>query len=319
MTFSVVSNPEFLREGSAIHDIFHPDRIVIGATDPTAAQRVAALYTELNAPVLITDPRSAEMIKYASNAFLATKISFINEVALICERLGADVRTVSHGMGLDRRIGERFLQAGAGFGGSCFPKDVRALSCMARDAQLNPNMLNAVLQINTAMRAHVIDLLIDHLGGLAGKHIAVLGLAYKANTNDTRESPAFDVIRLLLAEGATVTATDPAAGSSARANFPGVHVAEDPYGASVGADAVVIMTDWDDYRTLDLDHVANALRGHLIVDARGCVNADSAEAAGLAYAGIGYGAMASPPASPALAVGTGASRFESSAVSMAAD
>lgn len=320
VTFSVVSNPEFLREGTALHDIFHPDRIVIGSFDAAAAARVRDLYVGIDAPVLITDPRSAEMIKYASNAFLATKISFINEVALICERLGVDIAAVSRGMGLDQRIGGHFLQAGAGFGGSCFPKDVRALSCMARDAGLNPNLLEAVIEINAAMRIHVVDRLTDHLGVLAGKRVGVLGLAYKPETNDTRESPAFEVIRLLLDAGATVAATDPVARPATRAGLAEVAIVDDPYGAAMGADAIVVMTDWSLYRTLDLEHVANAMRGQLVVDARGSLEAQAVEAAGLVYVGIGRGhsaarsAPAAAPWSTPVRISTAATTF-----SMAAD
>ena len=319
-TFAVVSNPEFLREGAAIRDIFHPDRVVLGSDDPIAADRVAALYEPLGAPVVVTDPRSAEMIKYASNAFLAAKISFANEVALICERLGADVTVVTRGMGLDERIGPRFLQAGAGFGGSCFPKDVRALASMARDADLDPSMLNAVLGINTGMRAHLVDRLEARLGGLAGKRVAILGLAFKPDTDDTREAPALDVIRRLQAAGAWVRATDPAAMPHVARELPGVELATDAYEAATGADAVVLMTEWAEYRALDLSRLANAMRGGLLVDARNALEPAAVAEVGLVYQGVGR-ADSAPAAAQLVVVPAAASSPApvAAAISMAAD
>jgi UDPglucose 6-dehydrogenase len=290
-TFTVVSNPEFLREGAAIHDIFHPDRIVLGGNDAAAVARVSALYAPLGAPVVVTTPRSAEMIKYASNAFLATKISFVNEVATICEGLGADVVEVAHGMGLDARIGPRHLGAGAGFGGSCFPKDVRALATMARDAGLNVTMLGAVLDVNAAMVVRLVDKLAARLGGLAGKRIAVLGLAFKPDTDDVREAPALAVIGRLLTAGATVRATDPVATRNAAAVLSGVEFAPDAYAAATGADAVVLMTEWSAYRTLNLDRLANAMRGTLVLDGRNALDPLVVANAGLAFEGIGRGAL----------------------------
>jgi UDPglucose 6-dehydrogenase len=292
VNFSVISNPEFLREGAAIHDIFHPDRIVLGTDDPEVARRVSDLYAALDAPVLVTDPRSAEMIKYASNALLATKISFINEVALICERVGADAAGVAQGMGMDHRINPRFLVAGVGFGGSCFPKDVRALAAMALDAGLHPNLLTAVLAINAHMRAHVIELLGEHLGDLAGKTIAVLGLAFKPETDDVREAPALAVIRELLAAGACVRATDPVAMPNAASQITGATLCKSPYATVTGADAVVLMTEWQEYQTLDLDQIANAMRGSLIIDGRNALDPRRCEASGLAHLGIGRGGHA---------------------------
>ncbi len=290
-SFAVVSNPEFLREGAAINDLFHPDRIVLGASDRGAAEAVAALYAPLGAPVLITDPRSAEMIKYAANAFLATKISFINEVALVCERIGADITSVAEGMGLDSRIGPRFLQAGAGFGGSCFPKDVRALAAVAHDVGVDPTILTAVLGINAGMRATVVRKLATHLGGLAGKSVAVLGLSFKPDTDDIRESPAVDVIRRLVNEGVAVRATDPVAIRHVAVELPDIVLVDDPYAAATGADAVVLMTEWPLYRSLDLEHLANAMRGQLLLDGRNAINRESATAAGLVYEGIGRTAL----------------------------
>lgn len=287
VTFTVVSNPEFLREGSAVHDIFHPDRIVLGADDPIQADQVAALYAALGAPVLVTDLCSAEMIKYASNALLATKISFVNEVATICEQLGADVDVVSRGMGMDDRIGPRFLRAGAGFGGSCFPKDVRALASMARDAGVNTSMLNAVLTINADMQRLVVDKVRGRLGGLSGKTVAVLGLAFKPNTDDVREAPALVVIKELLAAGARVRATDPVAMEHVAELFPGIELCRDPYATVMGADAVVLMTEWDDYRAMDLGRMARAMRGRLLIDGRNVYDLKAVQAIGLTYEGIG--------------------------------
>ncbi len=293
-SFSVVSNPEFLAEGSAIHDIFHPDRIVLGSNDREAAAQVAQLYEPLGAPVLIMDPRSAEMVKYASNAFLATKISFINEVAMICESLGADVSAVAHGMGMDKRIGSRFLQPGAGFGGSCFPKDVRALGSMARDMNFDPTMLNAVLEINAVARARICDKVTRHLGEPRGKTVAILGLSFKPNTDDIREAPALDVIEQLLAQGVNVRATDPVAMERFATMVDGVTYVDDPYSVVFGADAVVLMTEWDAYRSLDLDRLANAMRGHLLVDGRNALDADAVREAGFVYEGVGRSSAVVP-------------------------
>ena len=286
-TFSVVANPEFLREGAALRDVFAPDRIVLGADDPAAAQRVAELFSGWHAPVVFTDPRSAEMIKYASNAFLATKISFINEVAHICERLGADVAAVARGMGLDDRIGPRFLQAGAGFGGSCFPKDVRALATMARDAGADTNLLDAVLWINAAARRRVVEKVLAGCGDPRDKRVAVLGLAFKPDTDDTRESPALAVIEDFLAAGVAVRATDPVVVRRRGISLPQVEVCADPYVAATGSDAVVVMTEWAEYTALDLDRLANAMRGRLLVDARNALDPAAAVAAGLVYEGVG--------------------------------
>ena len=214
--WAVVSNPEFLREGCAVHDCLHPARIILGADDAAAAEKVATLYQSLDSPVLITDLNSAEMIKYASNAFLATRISFINEVARICSALGADVQTVARGMGLDPRIGPDFLEAGLGYGGSCFPKDVAALTHMAARAGLHPQLLHAVTEINDDQRRWVVDKLREQLGTLERRTIAIWGLAFKANTDDLREAPALDIIRRLTERGASVRAYDPVAGRIVR-------------------------------------------------------------------------------------------------------
>jgi UDPglucose 6-dehydrogenase len=251
--FRVVSNPEFLREGSAVDDFCHPDRVVLGGPDPEAIDRVAGLYRDLQPePTIIkTDIFSAEMIKYASNAFLATKISFINEIASICERLGADVKEVSRGMGLDRRISPEFLEAGVGYGGSCFPKDVKALAHMASMAGAHPQLLRAVMEINRDMRKLVLQKVRGTLGSVEDRTIGVLGLAFKPNTDDLRESPAVEIIHLLQSEGARVRAYDPAANEAASAVVPGVELCSDAYAVADGADALILMTQWSEFRRLD--------------------------------------------------------------------
>jgi UDPglucose 6-dehydrogenase len=289
--FAVVANPEFLREGSAVHDILHPDRIVLGAEDWAAAEAVAALYAPLDAPTLITDCRSAEMVKYAANAFLATKISFINEVARVCERLGADVTVVAEGMGLDPRIGPRFLHAGLGFGGSCFPKDVGALTRMADDAGMHPGLLRAVLEINADIRRRFVARAEKLLGGLDGRVLAVWGLSFKEDTDDLRESPALDVIAMALERGAAIRAHDPAAMVNAARRFPQVAMCTSPYEAADGADAVVVCTPWREFRQVDLERVAAAMRGDLLLDGRNLYDPPAVAAAGLRYEGIGRGTL----------------------------
>lgn len=291
--FAVVANPEFLREGSAVHDILEPDRIVLGADDRTAAEAVAALYAPLGAPTLITDPRSAEMIKYASNAFLATKISFINEVARVCERLGADVTVVAEGMGLDPRIGPRFLHAGLGFGGSCFPKDVGALTRMADDAGLHPGLLRAVLEINSDVRSRFVMRLEKLLGTLDGATLAVWGLAFKEDTDDLRESPALDIIAMVQERGATVRAHDPAAMANAAKRLPQVRMCASPYEAAEGADAVLVVTPWREFRQVNLARVRKVMRGTLLFDGRNMYEPAAVVAAGLVYEGIGRGSLPS--------------------------
>jgi UDPglucose 6-dehydrogenase len=286
---SVISNPEFLREGQVLHDIRHPDRIVIGADDPDAAAAVVALYAPLGAPVVLTDHRSAEMIKYAANAFLATKISFINEVARLCERLGAEVDVVAHGMGLDPRIGPRYLQAGLGFGGSCFPKDVGALTRMADAAGLHPGLLRAVLDINTEARRRFVARADQLLGGLDGRIIGVWGLAFKEDTDDLRDSPALTVISLLLERGATVRAHDPAALANAAIRLPLVTLCATADEAARGADAILLCTPWRDYLEVDFHQVARLMRGDLVLDGRNMLCAATVTLAGLRYEGVGQG------------------------------
>ena len=235
--FYVVSNPEFLREGSAIYDFLHPDRLVFGSHEAPAARAVAGLYSKLDTKILITDLHTAEMIKYASNAFLATRISFINEMARICERVDADVKVVSEGMGMDRRIGPLFLDAGIGYGGSCFPKDVKALARMAETMGYHPELLDAVMEINLDQRTLVVEKLREVLGGLRDQVIGILGLAYKPNTDDVREAPSIDVIENLLQKGAVVRAYDPKAMAVLKARMNSIQYCKDPYAVATGADA----------------------------------------------------------------------------------
>jgi UDPglucose 6-dehydrogenase len=287
--FAVVSNPEFLREGRVLHDILHPDRVVLGGDDPAAISAVAALYAPLGAPILQTDHRSAELIKYAANAFLATKISFINDIARLCERLGADVTVVARGIGADERIGPRFLRAGIGFGGSCFPKDVGALTRMAEGAGLHPGLLRAVLEINREAQRRFVARADELLGGLDGRTIAVLGLAFKEGTDDLRESPAVAIVEMLSERGATVRAHDPAALANATQRLPTIVLCDDPYDAATGADAVMLCTPWPEYGALDLSRIAAVMRGRLFLDGRNMLAQESVSAAGLRYEGIGRG------------------------------
>jgi UDPglucose 6-dehydrogenase len=286
---AVVSNPEFLREGAAVADFNRPDRIVLGADDPAAAQKVAELYKPLAAPVVITDLRTAEMIKYASNAFLATKISFINEIASICEKMGADVKQVARGMGLDARIGAAFLEAGVGFGGSCFPKDVQALAHMAALSGCHPQLLRAVLEINRDARRSVILKLRSALGQLDEARIGILGLAFKPNTDDLREAAAIEIIHLLQGEGATVTAYDPASMEKAADMLPGVTFGTDAYDCARGADAVVLLTEWNEFKQLDLQRLRAEMARPIFVDGRNVYDPATMAAAGFTYLAMGRG------------------------------
>ena len=299
--FAVVSNPEFLREGSAVRDMLHPDRIVLGSVDRGAAAAVAALYQPFDAPTLITDLRTAEMIKYASNAFLATKIAFINEVAGICEQTGADVREVAMGMGLDPRIGAAFLEAGIGFGGSCFPKDVQALEFMAEEADRHPQLLRAVLEINRDGPRAFVRKLDRLLGGLHGRTVAVWGLAFKENTDDLRESQALAIIGDLLARGARVRAYDPAAMAGARALLDPARVAfcADAYAAAAGADAVVLATKWPEFAGLDLARVRDSMGTPILFDGRNLYDPAALATLGFTYRGVGLPAPESAAPRPA--------------------
>ena len=285
--FNVVSNPEFLREGSAIQDFMHPDRLVFGSHNLEAAKAVAALYGGLDTTVLITDLHTAEMIKYASNAFLATKISFINEMARICERVDADVKVVSEGMGLDRRIGPLFLDAGIGYGGSCFPKDVKALARMAETLGYHPELLDAVMEINIDQRTLFVEKLREVLGGLRDQVIGILGLAYKPNTDDVREAPAIDVIQSLQQKGARVRAYDPQAMPGLKSMMNGLEYCTNAYKAAEGADAILLVTEWEEFRNLDLDRLKKVMRRPVIVDGRNIYDPKQMRELGFVYRGVG--------------------------------
>jgi len=288
--FSVVSNPEFLREGSAINDFMQPDRVVLGSLDRSAAEKVANLYSPLRTRILITDLRTAEMIKYASNAFLATRISFINEIANICDELGADVREVADGMGLDKRIGRSFLDAGLGWGGSCFPKDVKALAHMAVLHNSHPQLLQAVMDINRNQRRRVVYKLRNVLGGsLAHKKIGVLGLSFKPNTDDMREAPATEIIHLLLNESATIQAYDPQAMANAVRELPEITLCDDPYQTAEGADALILATEWNEFKQLDFKRIFKLMRTPVLVDGRNQWDSDHLREIGFTYFGIGQG------------------------------
>jgi UDPglucose 6-dehydrogenase len=282
-----VSCPEFLKEGSAVADFLHPDRVVVGDGGDWAGDAVVELYAPLQAPLVRTDVASAEMVKLASNAFLATKISFINEIANVCEETGADVVEVARGMGLDDRIGSKFLQAGIGFGGSCFPKDVDALKQLAGNSGYHFQLLNAVIEVNDLQKRRVIGKLQKHLGGLVGKRIALLGLAFKPNTDDMREASSLVLSARLQADGAHVVAYDPVAEEQARKLVGGIDFAESALSAVAGADAVVLVTEWRELVELDWGAVAGAMGGSLLIDGRNALDPGAVRAAGLTYEGIG--------------------------------
>jgi UDPglucose 6-dehydrogenase len=288
--FSVVSNPEFLREGSAIEDFMRPNRIVIGAEDPQAVAIVRDLYNPLyliETPIVVTNVVSAEMIKYASNAFLATKVSFINEIANLCEAVGADVHEVARGMGLDNRIGRKFLHPGPGFGGSCFPKDTRAILNMAKEAGVPARVIEAVVEANDRQAGRMVEKIARAVGGLNGRKLGVLGIAFKPNTSDVRESPAVRVIQEVVRGGARVRAYDPAAMDEARRALPGVEFADDAYAAAAGCDALVIATEWNQFRNLDWGRMKAVLRAPVVVDLRNVYEPAPMKALGIAYVGVG--------------------------------
>lgn len=285
--FDVVSNPEFLREGAAVHDFMKPSRIVIGSDSQKAIMRMTELYRGVDAPLLVTDPVSAETIKYASNAFLATKVSYINAIANICEAVGADVREVSLGMGYDERIGFEFLKAGPGFGGSCFPKDCRALLAIARDHGYDFELLEGVIEVNQQQQERMLTKVSEVTGGLMGKRVAVLGLAFKANTDDTRESPAINITRMLVAGGASVIAYDPQAMENARGELTGVEFASDAYQAAEDADVLVLLTEWDEFKWLDYKKVGAIMRSPVVVDTRNCLDPVVLRKLGFQYQGVG--------------------------------
>jgi UDPglucose 6-dehydrogenase len=282
-----VSCPEFLKEGSAVQDFLHPDRVVVGDNGDWAGDAVVELYAPLGAPLVRTDIWSAEMVKLASNAFLATKISFINEIANVCEETGADVVEVARGMGLDDRIGPKFLQAGIGYGGSCFPKDVDALKQLAGNSGYHFQLLTAVIEVNELQKRRVVGKLQRHLNGLAGKRVALLGLAFKPNTDDMREASSLVLSGRLTADGALVSAYDPVAEEQARKLVGGITFADSPLGAVEGADAVVLVTEWPEFLELGWAQVAEAMSGDLVIDGRNALDPQAVRAAGLHYEGIG--------------------------------
>ncbi len=285
--FQVVSNPEFTREGSAVYDFMNPDRVVLGSVDAEAAEAVADLYRVFTKNIMITDLRTAEMIKYASNAFLAMKISFINEIASICEKLGADVKLVAQGMGMDQRIGAAFLNAGLGFGGSCFPKDVKALTYMAEVNGLHPQLLRAVMDINRDQRRRVIIQLRELLGSLRGKTIGLLGLSFKPNTDDIREAAAIDLAHMLSNEGASLRAYDPVAMENAHRILDGVRFCSDAYEVAAGADALILVTEWNEFKQLDISRVFHSMRRKVFIDGRNIYDPADMRAHGFEYRGIG--------------------------------
>ncbi len=294
--FAVVSNPEFLREGSAVADFLVPDRVVLGSNDRAAAERVAVLYQPVKAPIMITDIRTAEMIKYASNAFLAAKISFINEISSICERLGADVREVAQGMGYDKRIGSAFLDAGVGYGGSCFPKDVRVLEHMASIHGSHPQLLRTVIDINRDQRRQLIQKIRNVLGGLNERTIGLLGLAFKPNTDDLREAPALEIAHLLQHEGAHLRAYDPAAMAKAKPLLPEVAFGRDAYETATGCDAVVLVTEWNEFKQLDMNRLRSVMAFPLLVDGRNVYDPETMTRLGFIYCGMGRRQSAHYPA-----------------------
>ncbi len=285
---TVASNPALLREGAAVRDFLNPDRIVIGCDDPAAAVRVSDMYRSIRAPVLVTDPASAEMIKYASNAFLATKISFVNAIANLCEEVDADVREVALGMGYDSRIGFEFLHPGPGYGGSCFPKDTAALLHMARRVGYDFDLLEGVRRVNVEQHERMVAKTRAAVGGsLDGSTVAVWGLTFKADTDDLRDSPALFVVRRLIEEGAAVHAYDPAAGERAASAVEGLEIRADAYEACAGADVLAVLTEWDEFRWLDFDRVKEAMRRPVIVDARNLLDPLALRRRGFAYTGVG--------------------------------
>jgi UDPglucose 6-dehydrogenase len=284
----VASNPEFLREGTSVRDFLEPNRVVIGCTDASVAVRVSDLYRSLNAPILVTDPASAEMIKYASNAFLATKISFVNAIANLCEAVDADVREVALGMGYDQRIGFEFLHPGPGYGGSCFPKDTAALLYAAETAGYDFSLLKGVVRVNQEQHERMVTKLTELVGGsLSGVTVAVWGLTFKANTDDLRDSPALVIVKRLLEEGATVRAYDPAAGERAADLVPGIEIGSDPYEVCNGAAALALLTEWDEFRWMDFDRVAQMLQTPTVLDTRNILDPAALRRQGYTYEGVG--------------------------------
>ncbi len=290
VNFGIVSNPEFLREGAAINDFMRPDRVVIGSRDEEAIAIMRDLYRPLyliEAPFVITSLEGAELIKYAANAFLATKISFINEIANLCDRIGCDVHDVARAIGMDRRIGGKFLHPGPGFGGSCFPKDTRALASVAHEFGCESHIVNAVIEVNRRQRAAMVPKIEKLVGNLKGKRIAVLGLAFKPETDDMREAPSIDIIKGLIERGAAVRAFDPVAMPEAVKILPGIVYAEDEYVAVTGADALIFVTEWNQFRALDMKRIRDLMTSPKIADLRNIYEPAAMRELGFDYVGVG--------------------------------
>jgi len=288
--FDVVSNPEFLREGAGIEDFMRPNRVVIGTSSDQATAIMKDLYSPLyliDAPIIITDVKTAELIKYASNAFLATKISFINEVSNLCESVGGNVQMVAKAMGLDRRIGPKFLHAGPGYGGSCFPKDTRALLQIGKENKVKLGIIDAVIKANESQKEKAVKKITGTMGKVKGKTIAILGLSFKPNTNDIREAPSLYIIEQLSKEGAKIRAYDPVAMKDAKEELPEITYCKDPYAAVKGADAVVIVTEWNQLRNLDLDKIKKAMKGKHFFDLRNIYSPARMAKTGLDYHSVG--------------------------------
>jgi UDPglucose 6-dehydrogenase len=289
VSVDVVSNPEFLREGSAVADLLKPERIVIGATRRSAAQKVAEIYKPLHCPILITDLKSAEMIKYASNAFLATKISFINEIANLCDKVGADILQVTRGMSYDSRIGSQFFNSGLGFGGSCFPKDVAALAQIGKDNRYPFRILPEVLAINRYQKQLFLQKTRKAVGPLRGKTLAIWGLSFKPNTDDLREAPSLTILPALTAKGARLRAYDPVAMGKAKSVFKKIKYCKNPYEAAQGADAVLILTDWNEFKQVDFQKLKALVKQPILVDGRNMYDPQEMAEKGFAYHGMGRG------------------------------
>ncbi|MEK7825235.1 MAG: UDP-glucose/GDP-mannose dehydrogenase family protein [Nitrospirota bacterium] len=288
--FDIVSNPEFLREGSAIEDFMRPDRVVIGAESQQAIAIMKDLYRPLyliETPFLITDVPTAEMIKYASNSFLATKITFINEIANLCEKVGADVRMVAKGMGLDGRIGSKFLHPGPGYGRSCFPKDVLALSKISRDKDYDFKILKSVIEANNRQRMLMVEKIREAVGDLNGKTLGILGLSFKPNTDDMRDAPSIEIINALQKSGAKIKAYDPAATEEAKKVLKDIEYCDDPYAIAQGTDAIIILTEWNQFRNLDLEKVKSLLKSPIFIDLRNVYEPNKIKELGFKYVGVG--------------------------------
>ncbi|MEK6867253.1 MAG: UDP-glucose/GDP-mannose dehydrogenase family protein, partial [Nanoarchaeota archaeon] len=290
--FDLVSNPEFLREGEAIHDFMNPDRIVIGTSSEKAKEIMTRLYKGLERtgkPIFITDIKSSEIIKYAANAFLATKISFMNQIAQLCEKVGGDVKEVAKGIGLDQRIGSRFLQAGVGYGGSCFPKDVQALVHTAEQAGIDFSILEAVHKVNEEQKQSLLPKIQKLVGDLHAKKIALLGLSFKPKTDDIRDAPSITIINQLLAAGAIVAAYDPIAIKAMKKQYPQIIYCEDAYETAKDASCLVVVTEWDEFRYLDLQKIKQLMKTPCIIDGRNMYDEEEARALGFQYIGVGRG------------------------------